>query len=387
MRLCKYEIHKLITSPAILVFLSVCLVVNIATVFLTSYKEEIDYMNSTFEVTGTVYDDTYLDKFKTLPVPTDDEMNKQYLYNKLEICAESSSNVFEGWTSENLPINDDRFSPLTQKIQQWKYNLLQPRVTEMAINNEGNDVYFSGHSSFVHLSVFNMLGTLLMAETAIFFLLIMLWTLGYEQMMGTTSVTLATKKGRNIIHSKITAALIVGTIFFVLIFAITYGISFSVNDFSHVWNQSISAQYHVIGTPLYGMQPFITWNSMTIGQFFFAMVGVAYLNSLVVALFAIPFGLLIKNSYTAFVSVAGIVFLHFIYDRSVVPQIEDVPFVWLLSKMLPYTQIMNNDLWFSDGGSYMLLPHFETIYPLICIAIMIPVIVYCKKRYKHKEIL
>jgi hypothetical protein len=153
-----------------------------------------------------------------------------------------------------------------------------------------------------------------------------------------------------------------------------------------VWGQNVSAQYHTINDRFLGSLPFVTWDNLTFGEYFFAGVLVAFLNGLATALCAIPFGLTIKNTYVAFCAMAGFGFLNIVLYVVGVPPVGTVPFWWNLLMLTPLSQIFNNLLWFSDGGGAMLLPHFEVLYPLIFVALLIPSVVFGAKRFTRKEI-
>ena len=55
MRLLKFEVTKLVRSPAIFIFLAACLITNISVVLMNSHKREIDYQNKISTETVFVY--------------------------------------------------------------------------------------------------------------------------------------------------------------------------------------------------------------------------------------------------------------------------------------------------------------------------------------------
>lgn len=392
---CKLEIVKLLRAPAILGFLGVCLIVNTVVILTNSYKEEIDYINDVGETTGWVYGTEYRQKLQTVPVPDELEWPESWNHENIVRGAEGTRNVFAELDTDELfaQLHDESapYSSLTRKILRMKYDLLTPVIKQKAASDEGSSVYFGAQTGQIHEAVFGIIGTLLAVECCIFFVLFMLWALGFETMAGTGLVTFATKTGRRQVFHKVAAALVMGTGFFIIIHAAGYGLTFFINDYSEVWGQNISAQYHTIYDNYLGSLPFITWGSMSIGGYFFAFAGVSLLNGLVSALIAIPFGLLIKNVYLAFCSVAGMAFLHLVFylfflNKAYSGAPGAIPFLWNLSLIFPLTQIFNTGLWFSDGGMLMLLPRFEVFYPLICMLLLCPVLIVCGHKFKRKEI-
>ena len=389
MKLLKFEIIKLLRSPAIPGFLAACLILNTFLVFASSHRQDIEFINEVTKITGTVFGAEFTENLKLIPVPDMHDFSGRYWrYEELVYAAEGSRNVFADLSGgrelrERLP--DAPSSDLLIQIQQWKYGLLTPVIEQKAADDDGAYVYFGSQSTWIHDTVFGGIGKILAMEACIFFILIMLWALGFENMVGTGLVTWSTKIGRKLAFHKTAAALALGTGFFIILYAVTYGLTFIVNDFSMVWGQNVSAQYNTVFDWFFGQLPFITWSSMTIGEYFFASVGIALLNGIVTALFAIPFGLLIKNVYAAFCSIAGFTFLQLLFYLAG-GQMESAPFIWNLSLIAPLTQILVNTQWFTDGGMNMLLPRFETFYPLICMLLLCPVIIVAGNKFKRKEI-
>lgn len=389
MRLLKFEITKLLRAPAILGFLAACLILNTIVIISSSESRNIDYLNEVTKITGTVYGAEYTEKLQAVPRPGEHDYQKRWLYDDIVRAAENSQNVFAELDTNKMHEKlheDSPYSNITMQIQQWKYDLLTPVIDAKTQAQDGDSVYFSAQSMYIHETIFGTIGKLLAIECGIFFILIMLWALGFENMVGTGLVAYATKTGRKLALHKTAAALLIGTAFFIIIYTIGYGLTFAINDFSQVWRQNVSAQYNAVYDNVLDSLPFITWSSMTIGGYFFASVGVAFLNCLVIGLFTVPFGLLIKNVYAAFCSIAGIAFLQSMFYMYGLMSPGGVPFIWNLSLITPLMQIFINTLWFTDGGMRMLLPRFETFYPLICIVLLCPVLFAAVKKFARKEI-
>lgn len=392
MRLLKFEVTKLVRSPAIFLFLAACLITNISIVLMNSHKREIDYLNKISKVTGFVYNDEYMEKLKTITEPDESLYSDYWIYNSLVQGAENLRNTFEDMEGgdkiqNSLLSKNTPYSKITIKIQQWKYRLYSPIIKEKAESADDKFVYFGSMSNYIHESIFIITGQLFAAECCIFFILIMLWSLGFENMAGTELVTYSTKTGRRLALYKSAAALLLGTAFFIIIYTSGYGLTFLINDLSQILRQNISAQYHTVREIFLGSQPFLTWSSMTVREYFFSSVFIAFLNGLVAALFTIPFGLLIKNVYAAFSSVAGAVFINIMFYLYGLQTDGHIPFLWNLSLAAPLPQIVNNDLWFSDGGMRMLLPRFELFYPLFCLIILCPIVLISAHKFRRKEII
>lgn len=391
MRLLKFELTKLLRSPAIPLFLAACLITNISVILMYSHKREIDYLNKVGAITGFVYNAEYMEKLKTITEPDETSYSERWIYNSILQSAENSRNIFadmEGGAKIQSRLLDKNapYSDITIRIQQWKYHLYSPIINAKANAGDADFVYFGSQTNTIHESIFIITGRLFAAESCIFFILIMLWSLGFEGMAGTELITYSTKTGRRLALHKTAAGMLMGTAFFIVIYSFGYGLTFIINDFSQVWAQNISAQYHTVREIFLGSQPFLTWSSMTVRGYFFSSVGIAFLNGLVTSLFAVPFGLLMKNVYAAFCSIAGTVFIHLMFYLYGLQTDGNIPFIWNLSLALPLAQIINNDLWFSDGGMRMLLPRFELLYPLFCLIMLCPLIIMSIRKFARKEI-
>jgi hypothetical protein len=386
---CRLEFTKLLRSPAILGFFAVCIIANVAVVFASSHKTEIDYLNSVAEVTGSVYSEEYAERLRTIPRPDDSHYQEAWLYDTVISASENARNVFAEWDAGEFAKEIEANSRLSSAAKQallWKYARLAPVIEAKAARGDALDVYFSGQSYTIHDTVFGIIGKLLAGEACVFFALIMLWALGYENITGAALVVFSTKTGRRLAVHKIMAALFLGTLFFLAIYTVTYGLAFLLNDFSMVWGQNVSAGYHTTHDYFLGAMPFTTWSEMTVGGYFFAGCGVAFLNALAAALFAVPFGLMIRNVYAAFCAIAGLAFINGAAYIIGVQFTEATPFIWHLNLITPLLQAFHNTHWFSGGGGYMLLPRFETWYPLIFLALLTPVIGLCARRFTRKEI-
>lgn len=110
----------------------------------------------------------------------------------------------------------------------------------------------------------------------------------------------STKEGRKkLVLSKLASSLAVSLWAFVLIFAEGYGMYFSLNDFSKVWNEPISSVNNYVEM-VFGRFPVVAWSSLTVGGYFILSALLGILLMLVFFGFAAALGLIFKDSYLAF---------------------------------------------------------------------------------------
>jgi len=157
MRIFKAELQKLLRSPAILGFLIVCLTVNTIAVFASSHKEEIDYINALPEIA--------LEEYNPFEELRGGEQIKEWLLAE----------------RKTIP-------PLALKLLLWEYDLLGPEILAKATRRDGDAVYFAQATQMIHNDIFSKLGRLFAMESGMFFILVMLFALGYEGMSGTDLV-------------------------------------------------------------------------------------------------------------------------------------------------------------------------------------------------------
>ena len=383
----KQEIRKIIHTPALWVFVAIALVVNTVYIFSSIQSSTIDYYYELNKTTGTVYDEGFLDRLHTVPQPSEDEdFEKNLLYLSYEAAAMEANEPFEAIRGEILrkQIPSNRFlssSPLAQKIIDWKYNLLESVIDKKIAAKDSEDVYFAYNSEMIQEMIFTNYHRLLGAEIVVLFILMMLYAIGFENMFNTESVVYTTRRGRKSVIQKGVAALISALILGLIVYALSSLLMFSVNDFSGVWSQNISAQYNLMHFPQWGEYPFLTWESMTVGVYAIACAGVLFLHGFLAGIFAAVFALMIRNVYIAFCAIFAVSFLHFILIFS-----SNLPAFLFDVLLIPtVTQILYCQWWFTDGGPYALLPHFEIFYPIICIVLLLPILLFAYRHFRRKE--
>lgn len=342
-----HEIRKLAAQPALIAYVALALIVNLMYAAGIDNNYDIDY----------------------------------------EAAAGNTSNPFEDYRGDVLPdlardLGESRVfdSMLAAKIHTWKYTLLKPVIDEKALRDDGASDYFTGASNRINAEAIENPGKLLASEGCVLFLLLVLYSLTMEGVFGTDLLILSSRKGRRVMPVKILAAVLTGCAVLALLTAATYGAVFAKLDFSAVWDDNISSRFHTVYTFPFGHLPFFTWSVMTVKDYLWGHIGINFLLSLVSALFAVPFALLIRRSYVSFLGAAGLIFL------SIIPLFKTRSLLYFIVFSLPVTQVYKNDLWFSDGGGLNLLPRFEVLYPLIWMAVFGAAAFMAYRLYLRKDV-
>jgi hypothetical protein len=381
MVLFRFEIGKLLRTKAVWAFVAIALAVNIGFVAGSSQKSVIDYVNEVSAVTGTEFSASYRDKIAAIEAPDDPFFKK--IHEGLVAGAEGYFNSFDGLSTDTLrPSIGSRVPALPHALLERKYEMLSPVVERKATEGAAASVYFSVYTNGIHQVVFRNMIRMIIAEAGVLALLLALLALRYESLSGTVDTVWSKRVGRLLVLPKAFAALAVLALTFAVLCGVSYLVLFSVNDFSLVWNQNVSAMYHNFPT-LDGFIPFVTWTPMTVKEYFIGMIFACFLNCATLALFAALLALLCRNTLTAFGSAVGIAFLHFVG----ILKIPDESALYYALMAPPLAQAFQADRWFSEGGGFALVPHFEIVYPLFCMGALTAVIVPVYRRFRGKDLL
>ncbi|MDR1496753.1 MAG: hypothetical protein LBS67_07555 [Clostridiales Family XIII bacterium] len=377
----RFELKKLLLTKAVWAFVAVALAVNIGFVAGTSEKAVIDYINEVAAVAGTEFGASYREKLAALPVPDDPDLKE--IHQGLIAGAEGYFDSFDGLSTDELWLSKSaRISGVPRALLERKYEMLSPVIARKSTEGDAASVYFSVYTNEIHQIAFVYMIRVIMAEVGALALLLMLMALRYESLSGTVDTVWAKRIGRLLALPKMLAALAALALLFALIYGVSYSVLFGVNDFSSVWDLNVSALYHNFPT-FDGFIPFVTWTSMTVKEYFLGMTLVCFLNCAVFAFFVAPLALLCRNVLLAFGSAAAIIFLNLV---SLI-KVPDASILYYALLAPPLGQALQAGRWFSEGAGFALIPHFETVYPLICIGASVALIIPAYRRFHGKDLL
>lgn len=387
-----HELKKLLSMPALWGFLALLTVFNLFLAFETVPNRAIKYFNSVSAVTGTRYDEKYSEKLAGVPVKDGELNSEKEMYSTLVSAAESAEDIFDTYDlgaeyariASAVDSSGKPVSPAVRRLMEKKYAALAPVVAQKAASDESLCVYFGENTPYIHNEVFVLPSQIYTAEAVVVTVLIILFSLGCEAISKTDTLVYTTKIGRSLAGRKLAAGLIASTVFFVLIFGVGYGAVFLMNDFSLVWQQSVSSVNNLASFPS-GMQQFIAWGAMTVGEYFLASLGISYLLMLSFFTLGSVAGLLLKNSFAAFGIIAATAALNgaFIFTQELV-----LTQAWqYLLNMLPVGLIFNRGIWFTHGEAYTLMPCAETVGAAACLLVFIVFLAFAYLRFKKKNLI
>lgn len=314
-----YELKKLITAPAIIGFVLLCIVVNAVIVF-ASYN---DYL-ADIQIDTTGMTDIF-DGF-----------------DAVEIIAGRYS-TRHGLSGEH-----------EQNVRE-KYEKLQPVIEAKATNQESLSPYFGDRTPYLHKLLFQTLFGAIIAESCLIALFVALISTGYESARNTEGVIYGSKSGRGILRTKLLASLITAGAFFIVIIGVSLVLLFSRFDWTNVWNDNVSSLFNRAVDE--SAKPFITWHSFSVSGLVWSSIGISAGVVLCFSLLGYAVGTFIRNGYGAVLTAVAAVGIMYVVEPL-------FPYGSSLRSALNLTPVglwHNVGEWFTDGYADILWANFECI--------------------------
>ncbi len=352
--LIKFETKKLITLPALWIFVTACLILNAFLIYTSPLDPSINILSKELENSGQKMTQG-IDRFEG--------------YETSEIAQGLTKTLkLQGVLKEGMSL---------------KYEKLQEVVDTYAKQDVSLDTYAGVYTRTLHKRLFNTILKTLTAEGILFSVLVTLFLIGYEPLHKTDLQVYCTKVGRSIMGYKHLAAILCTVSFWGILCLSTLLIYFLRWDYSGFWSANVCSQNNSL-IEMMMLRPFITWQNFTVGTYLIVMLMACTVLVLLFLLLGRFLGLVIENHYIAFLIlvfiIAGTFFLTFF--------LLEKGFVWGyfgLSFSLPilyHTMI----LWFTDMGSYTLIPYHETITLCFNLVLLLIFNKFAVEHFKRKDI-
>lgn len=178
------------------------------------------------------------------------------------------------------------------------------RFKEMVNNEEHKEWFFAGKAYFMHSFLFKTVFMNIIIESLLLIVLMTAFITTYEFENRTQLLTFSSLRGRKLMKDKLIASLTVSTVISLFLFAVTLGTYFSLFDYSHVWNTSISSAFNWE----YNF-PNVTWWNLSVGQFLVGIVVLVFIIQLLFSGLTFAWAVIVKNSYITFFLVATLFIL------------------------------------------------------------------------------
>ena len=224
--------------------------------------------------------------------------------------------IYRNWVRRKL--EKYRLSGNAAETLLNEYEKFSERFEEMVENGEHKQWFFAGKAYFMHSFLFETVFLHIVIESLLLIVLTTALITTYEFENKTHLVAYSTKLGRKLMKNKLLASLTMATTIIVFLFAITLGTFFTVFDYSHVWQTSISSAFNWE----YNF-PYVAWWDLSVGEFLIGTTALVFIVLLLFSSLTFALSVAVKNSYITFFSVA-ILFI----------------FLWLLPSFMPTSSIL-----------------------------------------------
>jgi len=293
-------------------------------------------------------------------------------------------NVFEGYDASAIAdsyIAKYGMSGKAERNMRDKYDKLQGVIDEKSANGDALSVYFGQGTYQIHELLFGYLLFAIIAESGLISLFAALMSTGYENTHNTEQIVCASKTGRKILWTKLTASLITGIAAFTLILAVSLAVFFTHSDYSDVWNDNVSSAFNFA----YGEydKPFITWRSFTVAGYLQSEIAAGAGLTLIFSLFGFAVGTFFRNGYVSCGTALLLCVLQFV-----------LPFLFHMGgtvrgalNLMPVMLWFNSPLWFTDGGAGIIWANFECVGLVALLAIFTTAGVIAVKIYNRRDLL
>jgi hypothetical protein len=365
----RYELKKLLKSAAVWGFIAVCLLFNII-IISNSGNAYADFVSTVAEDTGYILDQSFYEKLSQ--VTASDKKAKYYL-EQLKYETDGVTDVFEGYEVKDIAdiyINVAGLSGFFAKTMRDKYTALQKVVEEKAERDESLTLYFAGATHHRHNFLFGTLTGWLFTEAVLVSVLLVLLSIGYENIHGTENLVYSTKKGRLVLRPKFAASVTVGFLAYALLALITLVVYFSKTEYGGVWRSSVSSLFNYRVDLIAGIRPFVTWYSFNILTYLMAMLAMGAGVVLCFMLMAFSIGMLVRNSYMAFLVLLIANGVNVVLPMQVSQTLPIGLAVRCFSILSPVWLWLKQGIWFTDGDIDIIWPHFEMFGLCMSLAVL-----------------
>lgn len=265
-------------------------------------------------------------------------------------------------------------SPWVTEKMTKTFKQSEGRFQEILQTNEHKKWFFT-ETARMHTKLFKNLFMQLGIEGILVVVLLTTFITNYEFEQQTQLVTYATKKGRSLVVSKGIASLLTTLLAILIVFGSTLLIYFTVYDYSHVWQSTISSVFNW-DNPF----PYITWFPITIKQYLILTLIVLTIALLLVSLLTFSISIFIKNSYIAWILTICLM----VGSLTIIPPANI--FLWLLY----YNNIwlfLNPHILFILTSSFLTTQHHVQWALIISGCLMSIFTVFAIQNFKRKDVM
>lgn len=350
------ELKKLINSNILWGFLGICIIFNCFIIISDARGDSyVDFVIKTAEKTGYVLNENFTKALSA--VTTQDEMEKQYLSN-LQIETDNVVDSLDEYDTSYIAeayIKTLKLDGRLADIMRSKYIKLQQSVDTLAKDDSSLTLYFAGSTYAQHRLLFDNVMRWISMEGILFASLVVLFSLGYEELNKTEALTSSSKTGRYLVRHKLLASICMGLGGYILCSAVSLLVYFTQYDYSAIWQSSVSSTFNYINDVVAGARPFLTWGNFSIIEYLMAIILTSAGLILCFILLSFIIGLIVRHTYVGFMILIIMSAAFLILPMN----IHNINLLFFILVLSPTSLWYKQFLWFTDGGMDILWPHFE----------------------------
>ena len=318
------EAKKLLREKMFLIFIVICLCLNIGLCF-----SDPDVRSA---VNRMAVEETCRQGEKIYNTLNADKMGSFY-YSKQYV----RSSVFHRWMKE-------------------KYEKFQRAIDLLDAENADLSPFAGEITPLVHRALFTKQLKALLLECVIFISLLSLRAFSMEKQTEMSALIYSSQRGRRIAGDKILANGLVSVLYCIGLISLSLIVFFAGWNFSNLWDANMASSFHYVldsNDPIL-WKPFMTWVSLTLKEYF--VCSLVLIAGILLAwwLLANIVSLLVPDSLWGGIALAamlclpffGLILLHF-------------PWLYFLDTWTLSTIIYCNQWWFTDLGIYSFFPYQE----------------------------
>lgn len=386
MNIYRFELRKLYSTVTLWTLIMIFIIFNIFLVVNSSGDKYIGFLGEISHETGYLLNASFYERLSQVFVS---DIQVDYL-EQLKMDTYQVEDIFDDYDIGDV---GEQYIKATEapekfaKIMRNKYSDLQKLVEKKAETNESMTLYFGGATYNMHQLLFKDLMGFLIVESILISILLVLLSLGYENNNRTEGIVYSSKIGRSIIKAKFAASISAGMGAYLILSIITFGIFFSLNDYSGIWRSSVSSIFNYRFDIITGVRAFVTWHSHSISTYLFATIGMNIGLIFSFSLMAFAIGIIIKNSYIGF-------FIFLIINAVMIALPIMISDTILISHYIRYYSMLSpvwlwlkHSIWFTDGDVDTLWKHFESMGLFISIITLTLLSILSVIRFKRRDIL
>ncbi|WP_186671135.1 hypothetical protein [Sporosarcina sp. BP05] len=415
MRILIYEYKKALTTPIMIALLIVFSAFNLFVIISSSdHKEELKIINEIIETYELDITDDSLDDFSRdvqIDIAELNRMTASEFTSVNEFLGGLHFEDHENYTDEQwefihqlqlkeMYLNmansiDENYEEIDirklgeEDIEKYRlsgnaaetllneYEKFSERYEEMVENGEHKQWFFAGKAYYMHKFLFKTVFLHIIIESLLLIVLTTALITTYEFENKTHLVAYSTKSGRKLMKNKLLASLTMATTIVVFLFAITLGTFFTVFDYSHVWQTSISSAFNWEDN-----FPYVAWWDLPVGTFLIGVIAFVFISLLLFSGLTFAISVAVKNSYITFFLIAALFVLMWLLP-SFMPKFSNLLFVFAYT--LP-TLLLAVSFSFMGSSGLILFENFEWMTISCWTMITIAVCYISYKRFSKVDI-